>query len=229
MSFKFLFSASTMAGMAAASLRPRTPAFIGRNFMLRNQNKRLSTKVFSSYDEGMGAYKYYGGDHFDMKELKQRIADLTNPFHDVFGYIWGRPKPSNVYVILFNPDTENEGVHTVEYPRGSGNNVILAFESEAECDSFSSVLKDQEFYEPFTQEVNLDFLETYCKSLGVFVQVVPEGMDIRPPTESVENLGHNPSLMEQQHLLNYLFDMGDEHEIEECGIVLNGVYDTNWG
>eukprot|EP00566_Odontella_aurita_P026866 CAMPEP_0113529188 /NCGR_PEP_ID=MMETSP0015_2-20120614/2257_1 /TAXON_ID=2838 /ORGANISM="Odontella" /LENGTH=186 /DNA_ID=CAMNT_0000427795 /DNA_START=871 /DNA_END=1431 /DNA_ORIENTATION=+ /assembly_acc=CAM_ASM_000160 len=185
--------------------------------------------TFGSFEEGMGTYKYYDGDHFDMKELKERIDHFANPFHGVFGYVWGRPKPNDVYVILFNPGTEKEGVHTVEYPRGSGNNVIMAFESKAECQKFSNVLEDQQFYEPFAQEVNLDFLETYCKSLGVFVQVVPEGMDIRPPTETVEILGNDPSLMEQQHFLDHIFYIGDENEIEDCGTVLTGAFDTNWG
>jgi len=55
---------------------------------------------------------------------------MSNPYHEDFGCVWGRPKPEDVYIILFNPGTEQEGVHTVEYPKGSGNNVILAFESK---------------------------------------------------------------------------------------------------
>mmetsp|Transcript_27827 Transcript_27827/g.81669 ORF Transcript_27827/g.81669 Transcript_27827/m.81669 type:complete len:260 (-) Transcript_27827:448-1227(-) len=259
MTFKILFSASTMAGMAVASSCPKATAFITRKNMISNLHKgRTKTMTFGSFEEGMGTYKYYDGDHFDMKELKERIDHFANPFHGVFGYVWGRPKPNDVYVILFNPGTEKEGVHTVEYPRGSGNNVIMAFESKAECQKFSNVLEDQQFYEPFAQEVNLDFLETYCKSLGVFVQVVPEGMDIRlakhvpllnafilaqlqsdsllllcllhrPPTETVEILGNDPSLMEQQHFLDHIFYIGDENEIEDCGTVLTGAFDTNWG
>lgn len=219
-----------MAGMAVASSCPKATAFITRKNMISNLHKgRTKTMTFGSFEEGMGTYKYYDGDHFDMKELKERIDHFANPFHGVFGYVWGRPKPNDVYVILFNPGTEKEGVHTVEYPRGSGNNVIMAFELKAECQKFSNVLEDQQFYEPFAQEVNLDFLETYCKSLGVFVQVVPEGMDIRPPTETVEILGNDPSLMEQQHFLDHIFYIGDENEIEDCGTVLTGAFDTNWG
>mmetsp|Transcript_22116 Transcript_22116/g.41214 ORF Transcript_22116/g.41214 Transcript_22116/m.41214 type:complete len:227 (-) Transcript_22116:262-942(-) len=176
---KLLLSAYITA--LAASICPRSTAFIGQSSMIKNKQKRFSSTIFGSFGGDAGADDYDGGDHFSMKELEQRIAELklTNPFHDVLGDVWGRPKPSDVYVILFNPNTEEEGVHTVEYPRGSGNDVILAFESQLECEQFSSRLKDQNFFDPFTQEVKLDFLEKYCKSLGVLVQVVPEGLDIR--------------------------------------------------
>jgi hypothetical protein len=36
------------------------------------------------------------------------------------------------------------------------------------------------------------------------VQVVPEGLDIRPPKENVENLGMNPNLYQEMEFLDYL-------------------------
>lgn len=57
-------------------------------------------------------------------------------------------KPEDVHIILFNPDTDREGVHTIEFPKESGNNMILAFESREECEEFSASLKRQQFFDP---------------------------------------------------------------------------------
>lgn len=66
--------------------------------------------------------------------------------------------------------------------------------------------------------MNLEELEYNCDELGVFVQVVPKGMHIAPPTASVEILGHNPNLRVQQYMLDYIFDLA-EVEPEEDGVL----------
>lgn len=89
-------------------------------------------------------------ENFNMEELNQRIVDESNPYAKLFltnGWEY-RSKPNNVHIILFKPDTEDEGVHTIEYPMGSENNVILAFECSHECDTFAAALKSQQFFDP---------------------------------------------------------------------------------
>ncbi len=53
-------------------------------------------------------------------------------------------------------------------------------------------------------------------------------MDIRPPTQNVEEFGYNPLLKEQKSQLDYLFEMSDS-ELEEIGaletIELVGAWD----
>ena len=183
----------TMLGTTSAFVPSSVPllgGFAGRNSFTHMKRfggmaGRCGTSIFSAYDkDNVGAYSYFGsgGDELIIKELKQKIAAMSNPYHEDFGCVWGRPKPEDVYIILFNPGTEQEGVHTVgkqqkkhfflilpkrifsfkilkylsqigfciypEYPKGSGNNVILAFESKEECDRFSQALQDQQFFEP---------------------------------------------------------------------------------
>jgi hypothetical protein len=124
------------------------------------------------------------------------------------------PIPDNVYIILFNPDTEREGVHTIEFPKGSGQNIILAFESEIECHIFSNSLKEQNFYAPTPQEMNLESLENYCESINVDIQIVPKGTQLKPPTENVLNLGLNPDLEKEMALLDYLYHISDSDDDE---------------
>ena len=54
------------------------------------------------------------------------------------------PPPESVHLILFHPETPDErrqSVHTIEYPMGSGDNWILAFENGDDCVSFANELR----------------------------------------------------------------------------------------
>jgi hypothetical protein len=55
-------------------------------------------------------------------------------------------RPETVHCIFFQPGTEEQGMHTVEQPAGSGNNMVLAFESKDSCDKFASRLRDLQFF-----------------------------------------------------------------------------------
>ena len=101
-------------------------------------------------------------DKFDMEELNQRIEDASNQYEKLFlTKEWERrPKPADVHIVLFKPDTDDEGVHTIEYPKGSGRNVILAFESAKECATFVSILKLQRFFDPSVSVVIIIYVLT---------------------------------------------------------------------
>jgi hypothetical protein len=43
-------------------------------------------------------------------------------------------------------------------------------------------------------------------------------MEVLPPTENVQEFGHNPKLRDEKSKLDYLFDMSD-YELEEIGLV----------
>ena len=161
-------------------------------------------------------------DTFDVKELKQRINEVSNPYHQLFASAdWNlEHRPEQVHVILFKPNTQEQGVHSIEYPKGSGNNFVLAFESKEACIKFAQSLQAQNFDNPQPIEFELDSLESFCDMLGVFVQVVPEGIEIRPPTRTVQHLGqHNPHLKEDKNYLDYIFDMFDM-EVDESGLLI---------
>lgn len=104
---------------------------------------------------------------FDLDELHDRIREVVEADQplDVAEFIQMEaiqrmknrttPRPREVHIILFYPDTEDEGVHTVEFPPGSGNNVILGFESLDECRNFAEILKRQDFFDPQVRTVTL--------------------------------------------------------------------------
>lgn len=157
---------------------------------------------------------------FDSNELKQRIDELTNPYRKLFAEDWVlEERPEHVHIIFFKPDTDEQGLHTIEYPKGSGSNFLLAFESKKACDRFAATLKAQNFGHPSPKRYDMETVESFCDMLGVFIQVVPEGKEILPPTENVESMGkHNPNLKNEKSHLNYIFDMF-ELEVDELGLL----------
>lgn len=188
---------------------------------------------------------------FDMKELQQRInqeysAAASLPLGLGVGAGAGAgtqrsqhshypqeqspqqlpsSKPDKVHVVIFQSGTMNQGAHTIEYPQGSGNNVVLAFESYHACLHFAESLADQHhFVDPEPLEFDTDKLEAYFDRLGVAVQVIPRGMEVKPPTKNVPQFGHNPTLRDTKKHLEYLFDMmtttdDDDDDWEDLGFL----------
>jgi len=117
-------------------------------------------------------------------------------------------KPEDVFIIVYNPDTEEQGVHTLEVPKGSGINFILAFEDEEVCQTFCASLRDQQFFDPKVKEIKLVSLEEYCEDLDdVFVQTIPKGLNLEPPTERVDELDLNPERNMEVEFVDYLYRM----------------------
>jgi len=149
--------------IAGAFVPDNANPFLNKNCCITNRR----VTFFGSSDSnnnGEDSYGFFDDEEFDRQsDAYQFIFDIDED-----------SKPEDVFIILFNPDTEREGVHTLEYPKDSGLNKILAFESKEECEQFAASLKDQQFFDPKPQEMNLESLEDYCDQIRVDVQVVPE-------------------------------------------------------
>jgi len=197
-------------------------AFTTRQQQQQQQQQRLWATPNEKPTSSSSSSSNGGDTVLIMKELKQRINELTNPYHELFANLKnGREeRPEHVHIILFKPDTEEQGLHSIEYPKGSGSNFVLAFASEQACDKFAASLKAQNFDFMAPKQFELEDLESLCDALGVFVQVVPEGTEIVPPTQSVQNLGqHSPHLKEEKSHLEYVFDMFEMEAAEELGLL----------
>ena len=88
-----------------------------------------------------------------MNILQQRMDNQQNQYAKLImeqaKYIEQEESvPESVHIILFHPDTPEQNVHTIEMPKGSGNNLILAFEDGADCGMFARNLREMEFVDP---------------------------------------------------------------------------------
>ena len=70
------------------------------------------------------------------------------------------------------------------------------------------------------QEIELAALEKHCESLpNVLAQLIPKGMNLKPPTEQVDELDMNPNRSVEVDFVDYLYRMSSSSGSEEGGAV----------
>jgi hypothetical protein len=130
--------------LLAFSIIITTDGFIPVARISRSSELRTTTKNTSRrrrrFQLAEGTNEFYD-------DLKRRIAAETNPYSNIFAAALDH-EISTVHVISFAPGTSRQGIHSIEFPKGSGNNVVLAFESRDACAKFAEHLKAQHFFDP---------------------------------------------------------------------------------
>jgi hypothetical protein len=121
------------------------------------------TNIYSATNKDDEIYDFFDEEFDDEDEEDARNSLSTDEkkklakdfFAHVLDYNEDEMKPEEVHIILFNQNTSREGVHTLEFPKDSGNNIILAFESKEECEEFSMNLKKQHFFDPVVSLISM--------------------------------------------------------------------------
>ena len=90
-----------------------------------------------------------------------------------------------VYVLLFNPGTENEGIHTLKL-KDEDRNVVLMFESEEDATRYGLLLEAQDFLSPTVEEIESEEVEEFCEEANYDCVIVPEGTLAIPPEAVLE-------------------------------------------
>ncbi|WP_066382293.1 MULTISPECIES: DUF3110 domain-containing protein [unclassified Anabaena] len=88
--------------------------------------------------------------------------------------------PMRVFVLIFNANTENEGIHTI---RVGDRNKILMFESEDDALRFALMLEAQDFPTPTVEAIDAEEIKEFCESAGYDWEIVPENSDLVVPPE----------------------------------------------
>jgi hypothetical protein len=80
-----------------------------------------------------------------------------------------------VYTVVYNPGTPDEGIHTMKYPRGSDNEVLLTFEGMADCIVFARTIKEDPALdqEPIPTPTSREMIEQACAGMGIQTALVP--------------------------------------------------------
>jgi hypothetical protein len=92
--------------------------------------------------------------------------------------------PMRVFVLIFNANTENEGIHTV---RVGERNKILLFESQDDAVRFALMLEAQDFPTPTVEAIDAEEIKEFCESAGYDWELIPENSDlVIPPEINVE-------------------------------------------
>ena len=68
----------------------------------------------------------------------------------------------NVFVLLYNPGTENEGIHSIEL---KGRTIVLMFEEKDDAERYCGLLEAQDFPLPSVEKFDIDEIKDFCNNL----------------------------------------------------------------
>jgi len=110
--------------------------------------------------------------------LRESIVEAEDRFLAMATNANGVPRdevPEVVYTIVYNPGTPAEGIHTMKYPRGSDNDVLLCFEGMADCIVFARTIKEDPALdqEPIPTPTSREMMEQACQGMGLKMEIVP--------------------------------------------------------
>jgi hypothetical protein len=94
-----------------------------------------------------------------------------------------------VFVLLFNARTENEGIHTLKV---EDRDVVLMFESEDDATRYALLLEAQDFTSPSVERFDQAEIEEFCESGTYECKLVPEGTLVIPPESNVDETDWQP-------------------------------------
>lgn len=94
-----------------------------------------------------------------------------------------------VYVLLFNAGTDNEGIHSLQ---ANGRNTVLMFEDEDDATRFGLMLEAQDFPVPTVEEFEQGDIEEFCSEAGFDYRLIPTGALMVPPETSVNKTDWDP-------------------------------------
>ena len=97
-----------------------------------------------------------------------------------------------IYVLLFNAGTDNEGIHTLSVGE---QNIVLMFEEEDDATRYSLLLEAQDFMTPAVEAIEQAEVEEFCRGAQYECRLVPKGfvpqdefdrLMIAPPQRNLE-------------------------------------------
>eukprot|EP00536_Pseudo-nitzschia_multiseries_P008854 jgi/Psemu1/199264/e_gw1.234.2.1 len=109
--------------------------------------------------------------------LRESILEAEDRFLGMAEAAAGVPRevPEVVYTVVYNPGTPDEGVHTMKYPRGTDNDVLLCFEGMADCIVFARTIKEDPSLdqEPVPTPTSREMIAQACEGMGMRMEIVP--------------------------------------------------------
>jgi Protein of unknown function (DUF3110) len=116
-----------------------------------------------------------------------------------------------VWVLLFNANTDNEGIYTLEI---EGNNIIVAFEQEDDAIRYAGLLEAQDFLSPTVESIDSKDLEEFCEEAGYDLNIVPTDALLVPPEKNVDKTDWSADRDQKQS------EIEDDIEVEDPVIAM---------
>ncbi|MFM7888254.1 MAG: DUF3110 domain-containing protein [Pseudanabaena sp.] len=100
-----------------------------------------------------------------------------------------------VWVLLFNANTDNEGIYTLEI---DGDNIVVAFEQEDDAIRYAGLLEAQDFLSPTVESIDSEDLEAFCRDANYDLNIVPTEGLLVPPEKNVDKTDWSKDLEKDQ-------------------------------
>jgi len=83
--------------------------------------------------------------------------------------------PDVIYTVVYNPETPEEGVHTMKSRSDPGQDIMLCFEGMADCIVFARTIKEDPALnqEPVPTPVPREVMQQACQGMGLQMAIVP--------------------------------------------------------
>ena len=97
-----------------------------------------------------------------------------------------------IFVLLYNPNTDNEGIHSIEL---KGRTIVLMFEEKDDAERYVGLLEAQDFPSPSIESVYLEEIREFCNRCDYETRIVtkdfvPKTLEDRllltPPQKNLE-------------------------------------------
>ncbi|QNI70367.1 DUF3110 domain-containing protein [Cyanobium sp. NS01] len=85
-----------------------------------------------------------------------------------------------VHVLLFDPGTDQEGIHSLEI---NGRTVVLLFEARDDAERYAGLLEAQDFPVPCVEALERPEMEQFCQESGYEARFVPVGFLPQSPED----------------------------------------------
>ena len=88
-----------------------------------------------------------------------------------------------VYILLYNANTENEGIHTVQ--KGDRNKILM-FQEKDDALRFAMMLEAQDFPVPTVEAIDSEEIKVFCEQANYDWEIVEAGKLAVPPEANLE-------------------------------------------
>ena len=77
-----------------------------------------------------------------------------------------------VHVLLFDADTDSEGIHSLEI---AGRTVVLLFENPEDAERYAGLLEAQDFPVPTVEALDREDVDLFCREAGYEARLIESG------------------------------------------------------
>tara|TARA_B100000212_G_C27255430_1_gene482079 strand:- start:394 stop:774 length:381 start_codon:yes stop_codon:yes gene_type:complete len=85
-----------------------------------------------------------------------------------------------IFVLLYNANTENEGIHSIEF---KGKTIVLMFEEKDDAERYCGLLEAQDFPVPSVETIEIDEIKEFCKQCDYETRLVEKNFIPKTPED----------------------------------------------